>query len=354
MKADLDFQPIMAGDQLLFDKGATDVEAARKLFANQGMHPAAAAFAVTHPRAIQYLEQAPVLAFGAAMGGPGVRRTNALYMAHKLTPLCERGEKLSVVMAAFGFPLPLRKLKPYAILPGLRQVILEVAKLPPKVLGRIIPDKPGAQRDWLKALEAWMLRMHHYRKPMAHRFAWAAEAISAAKGTAIDIGTVADFAASDSPFNEAWRWARAIEEAELWHDALNGQKIVEQIKVPANSEIDLGLHPTLHQVNGLTFLALRTPLEIAKEGKAMRHCVASYIPIVFNGDGHIVSVRAGEKRVATLELGRNWDVRQLKGARNSKPETKTAIAAAMYAREAASIARAAAADLPGARRRRSA
>jgi hypothetical protein len=45
----------------------------------------------------------------------------------------------------------------------------------------------------------------------------------------------------------------------------------------ADQVVDLGTHPDHTALDGLGFVALRTPTAIHAEGKAMHNCVASYV-----------------------------------------------------------------------------
>lgn len=337
--SDFDFTPRMVGEHALFDTGRQDADAAEKLFPNQGLHQGARAFALAHPRAVQYLEQAPVLVFGATFGGPGVRRVNALYMSHKVTPLCARGAKLSEVMRTFDLPLPLRRISASILCPKIRETLRDLSGLPPEVLGRIIPERSGQQSRWLLGLHRWRNRMTERRRPAAHLFAWAAEAGSKANPPLQAYADMADFAASEEPFNPAWGWKRAAEEADLWHDRLAADKVTGRLRIKPDWQIDMGRHPDVEVVDGLKFVALRTPAAIATEGGTMRHCVASYIPNVMHGDCHIISVQRGREHVATLELRRDWSVAQLKGKFNASPDREARLAADQYAAAVRRVAR---------------
>jgi hypothetical protein len=314
-----------------FVRGHEGAAAAIKLFPNQGMHDAAKCFAISHERGIQYLEQAPVLALGAMLGGPSVRRTNALYIQHRLVPLCERGAPLKAVLAAFCIPYPLRKLRASALFPSAGQLVLPFRAMDPAVLGRIVPDKPKAQRDWLGALVAWRRQMVMRRQPAETRFAWAAERMALAKVGPKDTGTVADFACSGEPFNEVWQWPRAEEEADRWHARLSVGQALRNSPVKPETPIDFGPHPDICEHMGFDFVALRTPLSLAEEGAGMRHCVGTYINTVMHGDCSIIAIRRGDARLATMEL-RKGRIHQLKGRANSHPPADVHAAAASYAR----------------------
>lgn len=76
-----------------------------------------------------------------------------------------------------------------------------------------------------------------------------------------------------------------------------------------------------HAWQEVRFLTLRNEAELLEEARAMRHCVDTYVPECVIGECHIVSIRHGTRRLATLELRRAWAGRwqeeQLKGACNA-------------------------------------
>jgi hypothetical protein len=321
-----------AKDQIPLELDRYDdaVLSASSIFPNAGLHNAASACAGAHPRAIQYLTQAPVLVIsGLAIGH---RRVVSWYQM-RMTGPCERGELLRDVMKIFGLPFPLRKLKGYALSNTAVPVIQKLSLLDATVLGRIIPEKPGAQRRWIGELAKWieahktMCRFHPIA-PELH-FQWAAENIlKAATG---ERRTVADFAfRSGQPFNEAWGWKRAHEEAELWHDTLTTDAELRRIKIPATMRIDHATHADDLEYGDYRFVALRTPAEIIAEGRKMRHCVASYVQQVMAGGCHIVSVRKSGERIATMELNKVGQMVQLKGKYNAKPSAETFLNCSAY------------------------
>lgn len=314
----------------IIDTGRDDALAATKLFPNMGLYPAVKAFAAAHPRAIQYLEQAPVLALGAMMGGPGVRRLNALYIAHKIGPLCEAGAPLKQVMRAFGLSPPLRRLTASSLYPSAGPIIARISGLDPALVGRVIPATGGLQARWLQACSAWV---EHFRQRGASdcHFAWAAERLAQGRVRPRDASTVADFIIAGEPFSLAWQWPRALEEADRWHARLNGQRALGNHVIKPETVIDLGGHPDSVEAGGFTFVALRTVNDLAAEGRALRHCVLSYASQVLQGRSHIISIRKGDKRLATLELDADWTVRQLRGPCNALPRGDVATAASRYA-----------------------
>lgn len=76
-----------------------------------------------------------------------------------------------------------------------------------------------------------------------------------------------------------------------------------------------------HSGRGFEFLVLDRQSELIEEGLEMQHCVGSYAQSCKMGDCHIVSIRSGGERLATLELReseiREWERVQLKGRRNA-------------------------------------
>lgn len=331
---------------LLFDDIATRTKRVHAVLPNLGLHTNGEAVAAAHPRAIQYLEAAPVLAVALPQASWKRQRAVNEFVRLTLEPLCERGATLKEIMRAFKLAPPLRRLSGYGLAPGYTDLVLALSRLDPAVLGRIIPQKPGAQKRWLSACEGW--RDHMMRKlrwsskglpdGLDTRFAWAAEAMALTGVRRRDVGHVADFAVwntwrpEEAPFNEAWGWPRAAEEAHRWHARLTVERALIGTPFKPDTRIDLGDHPeATDDDEGFEFLALRTPVALADEGGAMRHCVATYLNSVANGVSHIVSIRRGGTRVATLELDRAWSVVQCKGKANAEPAPEVIAAARAYA-----------------------
>lgn len=324
----------------LFDTGAEHAELARKLFPNQGVHNEAAAIAFCHPRGIQYLEQAPVIVLGGGAAlrvdhkSEAARRMRAAFLREKLRPLFEAGAPLKEVMRALGLAPPLRTLSPHGIVPNARETVAALSRLDPAVLGRIVPAKPGAQKRWLSACHAWRERMVMRRQPADTHFAWAAEAMALQAADRSEARDMADFASwRENGFSTAWKWKRACEERDRWHARLTVEAALRRSPVTPETVIDLGKHPDVLEHAGLTFVALRTPLALADEGAVMRHCVATYVQTVFDGHSHIVGVRRGETRLATLEMGKGLSLKQLKAKANGEPPHEVRMAAVAYLHE---------------------
>ena len=303
---------------------AENRRAAVALYPNQGLHEAAAIFAASHNRGVQYLQQAPVLVFA---GGDGsASRQAALFVQIRFVPLADRGAPLKEVMAAFGFKLPMRKLKPFALSPGSFHTLRLLNTLDPSLLGRVIPEKPGEQRQWISACGTWIEVMG--RRVCAPRLAWAADRLRGVKSR--DAADMADFAGASARFSEAWGYPRAVEEMHRWHADMDLDRALKNSPIQPDTVCDFGNHPDAVEIAGLDFVALRTPRDLAQEGAAMRHCVFTYLQYVSSGSSHIVGVRRGGERVATLELSKTKTVKQLRGPRNAVPPESVSVAAKTY------------------------
>lgn len=140
-----------------WDRGRAEKEA-RTMFANAALKPVAAALAGAHPRALDYIRQAPVIVLAAAVGRP--HRMNARRMRtalhESLGARCRRGERLREVMKAYGCVPQLRALHPKALALVRWPVIRLLCALPPSRLAPIIPADPRDQDAWLRALSFWV------------------------------------------------------------------------------------------------------------------------------------------------------------------------------------------------------
>jgi hypothetical protein len=329
---------IVVGDKLPQIVGeqayAAAAERARRLFKAVEMQEAAIFAATVHERAIDYLEQAPVLALCVLPPAPARKadRSARLYSAYRMDMLCQRGARLKDVMAAYGLPMPLRKLKPKALSFGDEDAIRALAQVQPSALSQAIPNSIAAQRKWLSAVREWRRLWRGIKS--ADRWSswhpWAFVQMARYGIHARAVSSVADFAfRGDVPLNLSWEWPRAVAAAEDWHDRLSAGDAKAKYGVIAEQIIDLGDHPDHAVAGDFEFIALRTPIAIHAEGSAMRHCVASYVTSVVAGSCSIVSIRRDEQRIATMEL-RDGRIAQLKGRFNVQPEPVTRAAAQFY------------------------
>ena len=304
-------------------------ERARALFPNQGMHRNAEFIASLHPRAIDYLEQAPVLA--ASFGAKVNTRADKIYIASRIGGPIERGERLRSVMASVGIHTPLRKLKGYAIQPYMSSFVRELIDLDPSTLSQAIPDKPRAQRQWLAALRDWRRVMAMRGKSGKLHFNWIARhAHRCEDGQATDF---ADFVGFHSSLDVSrWSFEHMANEVQLWHDRLAADRSVQGLGVGIRPDtvIDLSDWPDYAEVGGFEFFKLSTPSMLMEEGRRMRHCVATYIPMVMAGRCHIYSIRADLRRMATAEIIGSR-VAQIKAFANKIPSTAVRDAADKFA-----------------------
>lgn len=287
------------------------------IYPNSGMHRNAAFIASLHPRAVDYLHQAPVIA--ASFGCKFSTRADRLYVASRIGGPIQRGEKLKVVMASVGLALPLRKLEPFVITPSLCGFIRDLHDLAPSALSQAIPDKPGAQREWLQALRDYRGRMRYNRGSEKRGFHWIARhAHRCAPTQAADI---ADFVyIHPSADIDRWSFERMENEVLLWHDRLASEQSTSKygIGLKMDTVIDLSDWPEYIEHEGFEFFKLSTPSMIMEEGRRMRHCVASYIPFVMSGRTHLYSVRHEMRRLATAEIVGTRAV-QIKAFANKAP-----------------------------------
>jgi hypothetical protein len=316
-------------DQMTF---AAACERSARLFKSAGMIETAKFAATVHERSIDYLEQAPVIAMFVL---PEDRKRKVAggdraYAAHRLAHYCRQGARLKEVMRSYGLSTPLRKLKGKALAPEDIGTVRLLATLPPSVVSQAIPNSITAQRTWLSAVGEWIRICHTAR--WTDRFnEWAVVQLARHKVRKSQVGTITDFMGrGDVPLNTAWEWPRAVAAADDWHDRLSAGDAKAKFGVMADQVVDLGKHPDHAVLYDFEFVALRTPTAIHAEGKAMHHCVASYVMAVMSGLTHIVSIRQDEQRVATLEL-HEGRVRQLKGRFNANPGPIVEKAARQYA-----------------------
>lgn len=273
-------------------------------YADKGLRAAEALFAEAHPRAVQYLDQAPILVM---WGLPWAGYTNdgRSHASQVIAGRCSVGAPLPATIRQFGFSAPMRALHAHALRASEANLYRHLAGIRPEVMGKIIPAQVKAQRKWLGALSAWVQWVARRDVGTDPRplFAWAAERFARNPVDQQQACNLADFQLSSAPFNTAWGISRAVEEMDKWHRQLTLDRVIRGLPVGSDDVVDFGDHPDRIDVQGMTFTALRTVRDLVEEGAAMRHCVASYAGMVISGTSHIVSVTdAAGKRVATLEL----------------------------------------------------
>lgn len=288
------------------------------MFPNQGMRNNAKFIAALHPRAIEYLEQAPVLAL--AFGAKASTRADRLYTASRIGGPIERGERLRNVMSTVGMAYPLRKLKASILYPTARDHIRSLDWVGNSALSQSIPDSPGQQRKWLQVLVQHRIRCNiRDHIPTQDELRWFVQH----GGRAFDAreaGDIVDYIANVGPLNwQRWDWSRALAEVELWHDRLAAESAVGKLfgGISADTRIDLSDWPDHAEIGAFEIFKLTTPAMLMEEGRRMRHCVSSYIGDVINGRCTILSIRLEMRRIATAQIVGRKCV-QLKGFANRR------------------------------------
>lgn len=337
-----------------------------KLFPNQGLQPMATLMASSHPYAIDYLEQAPVIVLAVTRGRYHERRSERAYIAGAIAEKSRRGDRLRDVLRDYGLPLQLRKLAGSALTPKRWPIIIRLSALKPSTLAQIIPSTNGSQIAWMRALGKWLGRMK-YRSASnpGLNFEWAAGALSGLPYGQHEVAAdLADFVAANADtFNPRWTLAQAERAKEEWHVRLarrsDAAKQMEAAGVGFEAQVDYSPLPDSTEIDGYSLVALRSGQDLFTEGAAMRHCVASYIQSVVTGKSRIYSIRLEDRRVATLEVqptstkkkprtviganGKTFDayeivpggfkIAQLKGPCNSAVPKKVREAADAFVRE---------------------
>ena len=290
---------------------------------NRGLRPMALLMANAHPRAVDYIEQAPVIVLAATHGKHPITRSERAFIQEQLRGLCERGAKLRDVMRVYGLPIPLRKLDVGVLSATRATVVRRLALMNPSTLAQIIPSTRREQNAWLRTLDLWCghMRFHSFG-PLDQRkryslyasyihdrvlfFEWAATRYPGISyGASGEAQHMADFVcACPDTFNPRWSRERARAEEQNWHAELGRDtRIPCSSGIPADTVIDYAPLPLRWERDGFTFVALQTGTALHSEGAAMHHCVKTYWGHVISGQSRIYSIRCGETRVATLEVG---------------------------------------------------
>lgn len=282
---------------------------AAKLFPNQGIQSTATLMASSHERALDYLEQAPVIVLAATRGHTPLRGIERAYLTGQIAEKARRGDKLRDVMADYGMAFPLRKIKASVLGPSKWSVVFRLSRIPPSSLSQSIPEDAPTQRAWLACLESWSeTAARRQQSNPWFGIEWAAFAFRSVHWRDRHIaGPLADFACNNpDAFNEKWTLQQAMAAQDRWHQTLarrsEAAKAMAKAGVGFDVPIDYSPLPTTAEIDGISFIALQTGEDLFVEGATMRHCVASYISQVVAGSSRIYSLREGGRRLATLEL----------------------------------------------------
>lgn len=306
----------------------------QKLFPNKGMHGNATFLAGLHDNAIEYIEQAPVLAL--AFGAKRSTRADRLYVASRIGGPISRGERLRNVMRAVGLPYPLRKLKAVALSPSARPIVMGISTIDGSTLSQSIPNTPYQQQTWLRGLARFQVRMR-LRSAIIRHDDWRWLVFHSRDGVGSEWENFADFRAAHPLADiSKWTWERAQTEITCWHDRLATEKQVENYGggVRSDTQIDLSDWPDHSECGGYEFFKLATPSMLLEEGRRMSHCVGSYVRDVLNGGTSIFSIRQNMRRIATMQLNGSRIV-QITGFANRRVDKDVLKAAREFVDQAA-------------------
>jgi hypothetical protein len=196
-------------------------------------------------------------------------------------------------------------------------------------------------REWRRRAEEW--HPTQLNKPEIRR--WAALAfsrdIAAGNRPRGHVSDIADFLSHEiGRFNPRWTIPAALAAAEEWHRTLARQQDEERFLkshgMGFDDPIDYAPLPQAGRLHGFEFTALRTGRDLWIEGKAMRHCVSTYVSEVMTGRSRIYSVSRDDRRVATMELqpnGKRWRLAQIKGPCNAEPRTDARQASILFVQQ---------------------
>lgn len=322
-----------------------------------GLLVAATVAVKNHEHAIQYLEQAPAVIAFVCHGHAPKRATDIGYFARAFCSAIHRQPRLRTLLAGFGAPFPIRKIHGMACHPKYLQAIYDLRTIPPSVLAQAIPATTGRQMSWLAALTKVRAacRMEPYRQQWAEDlWRWAVPALGAAaeafpstrgnpgrrplRDVAKDVLDM--LCTGRVPLNPRWTFQQALAAAEEWHHRLARERTETQTLNKLGFAFDYrfpyGAIPDQLDLPPYSFHALRSGEELFEEGRALRHCVASYIAKVAHGHSYIIGVRQADRRIATVELvpsigqGTRWRITQIAGPCNAPASDAVRTAAHLY------------------------
>ena len=284
------------------------------------------------PRMLQLADTFPALLAGI-VGAPGPVRDEAV-------GLVERGAKLGVLAEHARLPLALRKCRPGVVGMALSLHADRLTGDPDVDLGRLVraflPATTQAQRRWFGAVrQAW-----HIGGPYLDWVARHALELGATRAAAgASVSDIADWVRAGYIAGIPKHTLRAIGQhvgtegvgfvtrafcpsmavrtvrdlSGAWHEAvaLSGTYAQKALPPPWRDA---------ETIAGLTITPLSTAAEIAAEGRAMHHCAKTLIPKVACGEAYLFGVRRGDKRIATVEVGRSYGsvaIAQMRGLSNA-------------------------------------
>lgn len=304
---------------------------------------AADVFATIGDRA-NYIDQAPILLIGMVYTERQVPQVERSLVRRLLAPKAVltrlaaaggRGEKLRALFREYCIPWPLRKLPSDHLCSHHGVLIDRLRRVPASEIGNWITRTGG--QGWLALYDAYSRFSLRPFEPCARWeygsdridgfIRWMLREVPARPLDDFDICLfdLIDFMAAEG-FDPSWSWNVAVRRCADWHAENARAEALSATEDPWAGKIAPipdGFEAVT--ITGeLTYTMLRTSAALAGEGRAMRHCVGSYAPMVLRGQCLIFSVTKAGKRVATVELepaveAGDWSVVQIRGVCNSAP-----------------------------------
>ncbi len=304
---------------------------ARVRFAEGALDDIAAVLCGAHPRAAEYLAQAPVIAV-LSCAKLGTHLTYGEVDGFAAAVASE--PRLKDILCRYGIPKQGRALTAEGLRLSDKNVLGALFKLNPSTLAQIIPPS-SSQRSWLSGIRGW-LRLNDdaaQRLPLD----WYARQLGEDQSRVEQCDQLLDWIQrGNGAVSRLISWEQAMAGVERWHLSLRSDREIRRMlankaaRARYDSIICKAPIPDAVEVDQYSFVALRRPRDLRDEGVAMHHCVASYEGMVERGTCAVVSVRRDGVRIATIEL-RKGQMVQIKGHCNQAPTATVRAAAELYA-----------------------
>lgn len=329
------------------------VAQASALFQDDDLKIAAGVIAAVDPHALDYIRQCPALVLAMLVfrhqsdlksAGNYLPPSGLIDVRRQLAALAvnsfSRFPKLKHLIAEFGLCQAQRSIHGYALSRDMEcwHVLRNMRAVPPSVLAQAIPEHVFDQIGWMRDLSQWVWTLQRRADDGSIHFEWAVRNLgdryralghSSSHARQVAVDALADYLAdgdNGEQFNPAWDRTKLAQVVNDWHDelrALNAEKgAAKRAGKHWDEPCDYGDLPIEVQINGLTFVALRSGKDLFVEGRSMRHCVSTYTRDVMKGNCRIYGLRNGDQRLATLEIRQvegAWAGVQFKGKCNAEP-----------------------------------
>jgi PcfJ-like protein len=288
----------------------------------------------TSPRLLQLADTFPLLLCQIVDG-----RTDPVSEAVQMV---ERGARLRMVAAHLGIPMAYRRIHPALSGVALSLIHARGPDEMPDLVARFLPKKLPEQRRWIWAMaHAIDAGGGPYLGWVARRAPELGSRVEEVRAAVHDIGdwirasyvkAIPDYVlralarrvgetlrASDAdliirPFSPDMSVRTVRELVAEWHEAVALAAPESGLELPAPWR-------AAGTIGGIEVVPLATAAEIVAEGRAMHHCVRSYIPRVAAGECYLFSARRADQHIATIEVQRQSDggvrIVQMRGTCNA-------------------------------------